>query len=288
MTNLEYPHKNESVWLYDGSVPYFQRADHIVLGIFAILVLIFLFLPYTLLLLCGHRLHACSHWKSFSWVNKLKPFLDAYHAPYKKETRYWTGFLLVVRCILLLVFGLNAANINLLVITTFMACLLALVSLHKGIYETTYNNILEIVSILNLCIFSAVTYHVKEIGGNQAGLAYTFIGIAFFIFLLIMLLHAYSVLCKTSFGKKLPTLNDNFMAKFLGVEVNRLDEQRAESVPKHNHANRVSTTSFTEERKPLLAYNIRTDESDEDVFSDEHSKLEPCRYNIESEGSYNS
>ena len=262
MTSLEYPDKNESVWLYDANVSYFQGAEHIVLVMFSILVLLFLFLPYTFLLFCGHWLQGYSHWKPFSWINKLKPFLDAYHAPYKKESRYWTGLLLVVRCILLLVFGLNAFG-NLLAITTSTACLLALASLHKGIYKTAYNNILEMVFILNLCIFSAATYHVKEISGNQAELAYTSVGIAFFIFLLIVLLHAYLALCKTSLGKKLPALNNKFVARFLqGVEVNRLDEQRAERDnvaigghgEQHNLATQVPTTSFIDirEYEPLL------------------------------------
>ena len=69
----------------------------------------------------------------------------------------------------------------------------------------------------------------KEISGNQAGLAYTSVGIAFSIFLLIVLLHAYLALSKMSLGKKLPSLNDNFVAQLLGAEMNKLrDEQRAE------------------------------------------------------------
>ena len=119
------------------------------------------------------------------------------------------------------------------------------------------------VFILNLCIFSAATYHVKEISGNQAELAYTSVGIAFFIFLLIVLLHAYLALCKTSLGKKLPSLNNKFVARFLqGVEVNRLDERRAERDnvaigghgEQHNLATQVPTTSFIDirEYEPLL------------------------------------
>ena len=55
VSSLQYPDgSNKLVWLYDGSVPYFQRPDHIFLGIFALLLLVFLFFPYTLLLLCGH------------------------------------------------------------------------------------------------------------------------------------------------------------------------------------------------------------------------------------------
>ena len=267
MTYLEYPDKNERVWLYDGSVPYFKRADHITLGVFATLVLLFLFVPYTLLMLCGHWLQVWSHWKVFSWINKLKPIMDAYHAPYKKETRYWTGLLLVVRCILSIVFGLNAfgnhaTNINLLAITTFTACLPALASLHKGIYKTTYNNILEAFFIVNLCIFSAATYHVKEIDGNQAGVAYTFVGVAFSTFFMIVLLSVYAALRKTSFGKKLPSLNDNAVTRFLGEEANGPDKQRTgrDDVAiggrdeQQNRVDQPPTTSFIDirEYEPLL------------------------------------
>ena len=264
VTSLEYPgYIYKKVWLYDGKVPYFGNAEHIILGLFAILVLVLLFLPYTLLLLCGHWLQACSHWKVFSWVNKLKPILDAYHAPYKKETRYWTGLLLVVRCILLLVFGLNAfgnTNVNLLAITTFTACLPALALLHKGIYKTAYNNILETSFILNLCIFSAATYHLKEIGRDQAALAYTSVGIAFFTFLLIVLCRLYLALRKTSVGKNLPSLN--FIAQNISAEFNKLIKWRAEhdnepnggKGEQHNLANQAPTTSFIDirEYEPLL------------------------------------
>ena len=95
-TILEYPGNTyQAVWLYDGNIPYFQSGSHIVLGTVAIVVLLFLFLPYTLLLLCGHWLQACSDRWMFSWLNKIKPLMDAYHAPYKKESCYWTGLLLV-------------------------------------------------------------------------------------------------------------------------------------------------------------------------------------------------
>ena len=260
VTSLEYPHTHKKVWLYDGNVPYFQRADHIVLGIFAITVLLFLFLPYTLLLFCGHWLQAYSHWKLFSWINKIKPFLDTYRAPCKKETRYWTGFLLLVRCVLLLTFGLNAfgnANVNLLAITSFTACLPALASLHKGIYKTAYNNILEISFILNLCIFSAATYHVKEIEGNQAGLTYTSVGIAFSTFLLIVFCHLYLALSKTSVGKKLPS--PNAISRIIG-EINKDGRAEHENAPicepgeQHNLANQTPTTTFIDirEYEPLL------------------------------------
>ena len=87
----------KSLWLYDGTVPYFGNIEHIALGVFAILVLILLFLPYMFLLLFGQWLQAYSHWRVLSWLNRIKPFMDAYHAPYEKKTRYWTGLILLIR-----------------------------------------------------------------------------------------------------------------------------------------------------------------------------------------------
>ena len=51
-TSLEHPDGTyHKVWLYNGEVPYFGRSDHIALGISAVGALLFLFLPYTLLML---------------------------------------------------------------------------------------------------------------------------------------------------------------------------------------------------------------------------------------------
>ena len=212
ITHLDYPDDTKKwVWVYNASVPYFQHADHIFLGLFSIAILLVLFLPYTFLLTCGHCLQAYSHRRSLSWMNKIKPFMDAYHAPYKKGTRYWTGFLLLVRCVLFLIFALNTFgddNLNLLATTSAATVLLALASLHGGIYQSTFVNILETSFIVNLCLFSAATYYVKQtsLEGKQAPwLAYTFVGIAFVVFIAIVLYHIYLTLRKTPFGKKLHT-----------------------------------------------------------------------------------
>ena len=205
-TILEYPNNtHQTVWLYDGNVAYFQSASHIVLGTVAIVVLLLLFLPYTLLLLVGHWLQAYSDRWIFSWLNKIKPLTDAYHAPYKKETRYWTGLLLLVRCALFLTFAFNTlgnASGNLLSIVSVIAGLAALAWLRNRIYENIFNDFLEAAFLLNLCILAAATYHVKEIEGNQAALTYTSVGVAFVFFACIMLYHTYLFLCTSALWKK--------------------------------------------------------------------------------------
>jgi len=79
---LEYPTYNRGVWLYDANIDYLS-IEHIPLFLLAILVFLFLFVPYTLLLLFGQWLQAISHLKIFAWVNsaRLKIFMDSYHAP---------------------------------------------------------------------------------------------------------------------------------------------------------------------------------------------------------------
>ena len=106
ITYLEYPTYNKGVWLYDANIDYLE-GKHIPLFIAAVLVFLFLFLPYTLLLLFGQWLQAISHLRLSSLINsaRLKPFMDSYHAPYKAKHRYWPGLLLVFRFALLLVFA---------------------------------------------------------------------------------------------------------------------------------------------------------------------------------------
>ena len=185
----------EKVWLYDASISYFQEPHHIILGIFAIFTLLFLFLPYTFLLLCGHWLQAKSHWRLLSWINKLKPFMDAYHAPYRKNKRHWIGIYLLARCGLFVTFAFNAVgdyDINLLAVCSVVAGL----SIIKGrVYEKRYNDFLESSFLLNLCIFSVATFYVSEemTGDRQSRiqniLSGISVGIAFVYFIGILVFH---------------------------------------------------------------------------------------------------
>ena len=206
-TSLEYPDgSHQNVWFSSGDILYFKQRDHVVLGVFAILVLIFLFLPYTFLLFFGHKLLAYSDRWALSWLNKMMPFLDAYYAPFKQEHRYWVGFMLIIRCALFLTFALNDlgnASINLITITSVTAGLMVIAWLKGRIYRELYNDVLEASFILNLCIFAAATYHVVETEGSQTGLAYASVGIAFATFIGILTLHIYLRLKGTALWMKL-------------------------------------------------------------------------------------
>ena len=187
ITYLEYPTYNRRVWLYDANIDYLS-GKHIPLFIVAVLFFIFLFLPYTLLLLFGQWLQALSHLKLFSWVNsaRLKPFMDSYHAPYKPKHRYWSGLLLVLRFVFLLVFDTspqqNKANPNLLSILVGTGALQMWAWVSGGVYEKWYLDVLEGSFALNIIILVGAIYYVKLAEGNQLAVGYTSVSIAFVTF----------------------------------------------------------------------------------------------------------
>jgi hypothetical protein len=187
---------HHAIWLYYGKIGFLTDHGHIVLAVFAILVLLCLFLPYTIILLCGHYLQAWSHRISlFSWINKIKPFIDAYHAPYTRSNgRYWTGLLLITRGGLFITFAVNAVgrdNFNILAITSVVIILL---SIKRKVYENWYIDALESSFLLNLGIFSVATIYVREndLGNSsQAILSGISVGLVFVTFLGILLFHVF-------------------------------------------------------------------------------------------------
>ena len=122
-TLLEYPDGSvKRIWLYDGNVEYL-KGKHIALFVAAVLLLVFISLPYTAALLFIQCLQYRSKCRILAWVRRLKPLFDAYTGPYKDKHRYRPG-LLVVRVVLFLVFSVNvfgdpAVSLLTIIVTTF-------------------------------------------------------------------------------------------------------------------------------------------------------------------------
>ena len=220
ITNLEYPTCNKSVWLYDANIDYFAP-----LFIVAVLVFLFLFLPYTLLLLFGQWLQAISHLRLFSWVNRLKPFMDSYHAPYKAKHRYWPGLMLVFRFIFLLVFAFNPQHdpsVNLLAIVVGTGLLQLWAWVIGGVYRNRCLDALEGSFALNLIILAAATFFVKLSGGYQLAVGYTSVSIAFATFIGILVFQLADVTGITQYLKR----------KCAALKVAIRNLQKAEAEPK--------------------------------------------------------
>ena len=211
-TYLEYPDEQIKVWLYDANIDYLV-GQHIPLFLVAMLVFLFLFLPYTLLLVFGQWLQAISHLRLFSWINRLKPFMDSYHAPYKAKHRYWSGLLLVLRIILLLAFAIefnpqqNRTSINLLSILVVAGFLQLWAWISGGVYTNWCLDALEGSFSLNLTILASATYYVNRSEGDQFAVGYTSVSIALATFIGILTYHIFQQLRHTKLWKKMPKLN---------------------------------------------------------------------------------
>ena len=244
-THVDYPDDHiRRVWLHDANIDYLT-GKYIPLFLVAMLVFLFLFLPYTLLLLFGQWLQAISHLRLFSWVNsaRLKPFIDSYHAPYKPKHRYWPGLLLLLRFVLLLVFAFNLQqdpNINLLAILVGAGALQLWAWVSHGVYKNWCLDALEGSFVLNLTMLAAATYYVKISEGNQLAVGYTSTFIALKTFVGILLYQIIQQLRHTKLWKKMPILNFKFR---------KLNSKEAED----NQSNPISSSKeFDQLREPLL------------------------------------
>ena len=217
-TYIIFPYGSKKyVWLYDGNVDY-GEGKHIPLLIAAVAILLMLSIPYVLALLFIKWLKSFSSFQVCSWVSRLTPLLDAYAGPYKFKYPFWTGFLLLVRIALFLIFAFNYVDepsLNLMAVVIASVLVLMLAWSLGGVYRKQPLDILESSFFLNLGASAAATLYIKFQQGNQAAVFYISTGIAFSEFVGIVIyhlgrrIHAWEKLQHTCFWKCLKTQLDN-------------------------------------------------------------------------------
>ena len=239
------------VWLVDGNVEYF-KGKHIPLFLITILYVV-VTLPYTIVLLSIQFLHKISHYRVMFWVQKLKPFFDAYTGPYKAKHRYWTGLLLLVRIILLIIFIYFQScdsSVNLLAITVSTFILVGWSSFVGGVYVSSLNNFLESLFLCNLGITSAAVLYDKR---NTKVAVFISTSVAFTTFVFIILGHALKQLLRTKHGSM---MKERFLDKLSSVK----RKEQASTSEAHSMSLSVSlgqfntsvTSTTVELKEPLL------------------------------------
>ena len=157
--NITDPLRPHKVWVYDGNIDYFG-SKHLPLFIVAVLFLFLLFMPYTLFLLCGQWLQCLPRRRGLQWIHStfISTIMDAYHAPYTKHHRYWTGLGLLIRCCLFIIFGISN-SIRMILMSIIMTVTLLLVvsrALTSVLYRTKVVGLLELFYLTNLGILATV------------------------------------------------------------------------------------------------------------------------------------
>ena len=184
----QYPQSTSySVWYLDGNLRYCQY-PHIYLFLAAIATFIFLWLPYTLVLLFIQPLRRVSHLRPLKWLNKLAPVYDAYFSPLKDKHRYWFGAMLLVRGILLVLLTITSMNnpkLNAILLFLFTVFLLFFISI-KNVYKQIDVRLVESATLLNLIVLSAGTLYKWESTESRSKLLMVSIGITFAQFCIIV------------------------------------------------------------------------------------------------------
>ena len=169
--------------------------EHAPLFAVAVTTLLFLWLPYTLLLFLGQWLHRCNCCLIIRMMMKIKPFLDAHYGPLNGNHRYWFGALLLVRSVILLISALIPTNRDNITVYSINVCALVLMTgFAVGVYKSSAVATYNAVWFVNLGLLSASHMFTTFEEGNSFlavnclyGLAFAqFIGLVFFKVLVIL------------------------------------------------------------------------------------------------------
>ena len=180
------------VWLYDGNIE-FLGPKHVILFTFGLLVIFTFIVPYTTMLLFLPCLQSKSYMKALIWVNKLKPFLDSYAAPYKDRYRFWVGVLLLVRLPLYLLFSsTNNISVHLLGILIFVY-IYSMFLIRLAVYKKWTTFAIDLFFQLNIISISTARLfdHGKSIHEPIASIVLVGVASAMLCLVLIVVTHIY-------------------------------------------------------------------------------------------------
>ena len=209
--------QTQVVWAFDGNLPY-GRVPHIFLLVFAFLVLILLWLPFTIILLFIQPLRRRSDYWCFRLINKLKPLFDAYTGSLNNVNQFWVGLLLLARFVLLLTFTLTYSSdphksilalvLTILLLFTVLSYTVQLYdkptkfSVHCLPEKVSFRTILEISCLFNLALVGGTFLYLDDKNVNaRAVVAYASVIFAFLQFIGIVTYHSFCAL--KSFRKSL-------------------------------------------------------------------------------------
>ena len=200
------------VWALDGNLLYGGIPHIFLLLVVIVIVIPFLWAPYTFCLLFIRSLRRHSDYRCFRWVNRLKPFFDAYVGSLNPSNHHWVGLLLFVRFILLFVFTLTYADnpfASLLCLVIINVFLLMVLSYTGRLYDnpTTFNSrflpesvsfrsILEVSFLFNLAVVSvfAAAFYLRENTTSKEIFIFISVVIAFIQFVGIVVFHVFTIL----------------------------------------------------------------------------------------------
>ena len=251
-------------WLLDANILYL-KGQHLVLFLMALLATLMYVVPFTLVVLLAPFLQTKSSYKLLRWVNRLKPLLDAYQGPYKRNFRYWAGFMVLVRALLFAVFAGNALgdpHINLFVIIIVVSVIPLLFWSTGSVYKKYSTQLLEVFYLSNLVIFTAGTQFIMSSQTSPNGQKYLILIMVGSTFVVFCITVAYHFLIYHVFP------HQNIFQQLL-------DCYRKKYCKKSNASNTMCDTSNNSAAMPLptiTVLQLRASELREPMLSDSYNR----------------
>ena len=156
-----------NVWSFDGNIPYFGF-KHCTLFLLATICLFFMLL-FTICLLFIQCLQKHSDRWYLRWVERLRPFFEAFTGPCHDEYCFWPGLLHLLRTV---VYALSMyfnsyesyyRHWKMLMTSAFCILIITLACIFpRGVYKKWPLNMLEFSFLFNLCILCVFLGYYKN------------------------------------------------------------------------------------------------------------------------------
>ena len=244
------------VWIYDGNIEYL-KGKHVALFAVALVFLVFLILPYTLLLMFGQCIRSMPTKRRcvLLFLNSAAfiSIMDAYHAPYNNRHRYWTGLMLLSRCILFLAFSFNYSDsglqANMYITTLVLIGILIIKTCTTKVCKNSLVNILEICFLLNLVVLSGTINYLGYSDNIICICSSSSISVSMVISAGILVYHTYLQLNKT---RCFNSIKDSILAKWhKHYHTLPADCEEGDAPPAHP-AQRLPTRNVVQLREELI------------------------------------
>ena len=212
LSQIQCGNKTWQVWNVDGNIQYLG-GKHLALFIISILFLI-TGLIYTGLVFSSQWLQRYSGKCCKSTrdpVVQLKPLIDAYTGPFKDKYRFWTGLCLIVRLLFTIIFSFTSAfqsklNNYIIVFSIFILSVLS-----SKVYKDVRISIIEVLSLVNLLIFSFLVILFNDVYPDKNGVnVITVLSVTFEMLLFIIIIvykRIFQVYNKIGLNFKISRLN---------------------------------------------------------------------------------
>ncbi len=187
-----FPGGTKWVWLIDGNVDYLGLEHSFLFGV-ALLILLFLWLPYTFALLfvrCLQRFPCAT-----CFMPNLKPFIDFYTGPLKGKHHYWVGLTLLGRVVLAITAIVSqtvspSLSISVLCIMSAIFCALVV-----NVYKKISIAFLELLFLFNVISLGIAFLSSEEIESRAISSCVSSF-VCLLLFIVILCYHVYLTLRK--------------------------------------------------------------------------------------------